>query len=661
MARLMRSLRRTWTAAVAAALFLQPLSVSPVLGATVARPPAHPKAAPAAPAACGASTLSFTQSSPLALPTGPVVLSSSLVVSGAGPYLFDLDLTANLTHTFSANLDITLTSPAGTVVTLTTDNGGGNDNVFNGTLWDDDADPGGALPYTTNAGLTTDRAYVNLTTATPMVPEEAMGAFIGENPNGTWTLTLSEDLAGDSGVLGSWTLDVTTFPVAPATSRLPTLTQSTMTALPTGPVTVITTLLVPGVTDPILDVDITTSIRHTSPADLDITLTSPAGTVVTLTTDNGGGNDDVFNGTRWDDDANPGGQVPYSTNDGLVTDHAYANLTLASPLVPEEALAAFMGENPNGSWTLTISDDLAGEGGFLGGWSLDIETFSCTAADLAITKSDGATTATPGATTTYTIVASNAGPSPASPARVTDSFPAACTGVTWTSVASGGAGGNTPAGSGDIDDAALSLPAGGSVTYTATCTISSSATGFLTNFAAVSSAVLDLAPENNHATDSDELRATTNLALTKALASPGAVQVGDDVTFTLTVHNEGPSDSTGAIVTDILPPGLGYVSNDCGAGFAAPALTWNVGPLAANASATCNLAVTISQAGTITNLARVAPADNDPIQEDDTGVAVVTSPVSVIEVPTLDTLGLAALLSLLVACATGLLRRRRRP
>jgi subtilisin-like proprotein convertase family protein len=50
------------------------------------------------------------------------VLTSTLMVSGAGPYLFDLDLTTQLTHTFARALDITLTTPAGTVVTLTTDN-----------------------------------------------------------------------------------------------------------------------------------------------------------------------------------------------------------------------------------------------------------------------------------------------------------------------------------------------------------------------------------------------------------------------------------------------------------------------------------------------------------------------------------------------------------
>ena len=105
-----------------------------------------------------------------------------------------------------------------------------------------------------------------------------------------------------------------------------------------------------------------------------MTLTSPAGTVVTLTSDNGGGSDNVFAGTVWDDDADPGGQVPYVTNDGLATDHAYVNNTLASPLVPEEAMAAFIGENPNGTWTLTVSDDDAVDGGSIDSWSLDLTT-----------------------------------------------------------------------------------------------------------------------------------------------------------------------------------------------------------------------------------------------------------------------------------------------
>ena len=89
-------------------------------------------------------------------------------------------------------------------------------------------------------------------------------------------------------------------------------------------------------------------------------------------------------------------------------------------------------------------------------------------ADLAITKTDGVTTATPGGSTTYTITASNAGPSNSPGTTVADTFPAPLT-CTWTCAGAGG-GTCTAAGAGNINDP-VTLPVGGSVTYTATCTI----------------------------------------------------------------------------------------------------------------------------------------------------------------------------------------------
>ena len=63
-----------------------------------------------------------------------------------------------------------------------------------------------------------------------------------------------------------------------------------------------------------------------------------------------------------------------------------------------------------------------------------------------------------------------------------DTFPASLT-CTWTCVGAGG-GTCTASGSGNINDT-VNLPAGGSVTYTASCTIAASATGTLTNTATV--------------------------------------------------------------------------------------------------------------------------------------------------------------------------------
>jgi hypothetical protein len=76
-------------------------------------------------------------------------------VSGLGTYLIDVDVTTFLQHASSQDLDVTITSPSGTVVTLTTDNGGTNANVFNGTTWNDKADPNGLVPYDTNDGMVT--------------------------------------------------------------------------------------------------------------------------------------------------------------------------------------------------------------------------------------------------------------------------------------------------------------------------------------------------------------------------------------------------------------------------------------------------------------------------------------------------------------------------
>ncbi len=333
--------------------------------------PSQRVAPPPAPPGFTATTTSFTQSTPTHIPPGPAVVTSTLNVSGAGPFLLDLDLFAAIPHTFASDLDITLMSPAGTIVTITTDNGSGNDSVYNGTLWDDDANPGGQVPYTTNNGMTTDHAYVNRTVATPLTPEEPFGAFVGENPNGIWTLTVSDDAGGDSGDVNIWRLDITTIGGTPPTISETFNSDTTAIAIP-DTTTVLKTITVSTACTYLMDLNLTTFITHTDNSDLDMTITSPSGTVVTLGTDNGSSNDNAFNGTFWDDDADTTGQVPYTTNTGLVTDHPYTNLVTATPLAPEEALAAFIGENPNGVWTLRIRDDATTDIGSFRSWQMNL-------------------------------------------------------------------------------------------------------------------------------------------------------------------------------------------------------------------------------------------------------------------------------------------------
>ncbi len=303
-------------------------------------------AAPQAPTGGGAT---YTNSTPVAIPDLSTV-NSTITVSGALPSLLDLNLRTFITHTFAGDLDITLTSPAGTVVTVTTDNGADNNNVFNGTDWDND----GATPVT-------DTVFANGVVETPLSPEESFAAFLGENPNGTWTLKITDDAGGDVGTLNAWSLSIGTLEVEPATVATTIDTVVPVPVPDAGGVTL--TLDVVGAARFLYDLQLTTFITHTKCADLDITLASPSGTVVTVTTDNGGNNDDVFEGTVWRDD----GAIP-------VTDFPYANNVVATPLVPEEPFAAFLGEDPNGTWTLSVFDDQGADSGTLVSWELAVNS-----------------------------------------------------------------------------------------------------------------------------------------------------------------------------------------------------------------------------------------------------------------------------------------------
>jgi subtilisin-like proprotein convertase family protein len=136
----------------------------------------------------------------------------------------------------------------------------------------------------------------------------------------------------------------------------------------------ISTLTVSSDIGRIVDLDLQLSIQHSANADLDILLVSPSGTNTVISSDNGASFDNVFNGTRFDDQAAQS-----------VTSFNFQNNVLASTLVPEGALAKFKGEEALGNWQLQIFDDSAGSTGNLSAWSLVITT--CTSPDYAILDS----------------------------------------------------------------------------------------------------------------------------------------------------------------------------------------------------------------------------------------------------------------------------------
>jgi uncharacterized repeat protein (TIGR01451 family) len=125
-------------------------------------------------------------------------------------------------------------------------------------------------------------------------------------------------------------------------------------------------------------------------------------------------------------------------------------------------------------------------------------------ADLKITVTDGKIAASAGTKNTYTIVVTNGGPSNVTSAIIQDTFPPSFNSVIFTASQTGGATGFTATGTGNINNT-VNMPAMSKIIYRATGTISTSATGSISDTASITSGVSDPNTANNTATDSDTL------------------------------------------------------------------------------------------------------------------------------------------------------------
>jgi subtilisin-like proprotein convertase family protein len=95
----------------------------------------------------------------------------------------------NVTHTWDADLRMTLRSPGGTVVPLVTNRGGSGDN-FNDTVFDDEA----ATPISAGTAPF----------AGAFRPESPLAVFDATPSAGTWTLNVADNAPADTGTLNSW-------------------------------------------------------------------------------------------------------------------------------------------------------------------------------------------------------------------------------------------------------------------------------------------------------------------------------------------------------------------------------------------------------------------------------------------------------------------------
>jgi subtilisin-like proprotein convertase family protein/subtilisin family serine protease len=136
----------------------------------------------------------WTQSNPLAIPDLGTV-SSSLIVSGMGNFITDVNVRLNIDHTMASDLTFFLISPTGKSTTLFARQGG-RQYDFDNVIFDDQAIVDEQLAMDTWTG-----------TILPFTP---LAQFEGDIANGEWRLLIEDGRAVDDGTLIDWSLEITT-------------------------------------------------------------------------------------------------------------------------------------------------------------------------------------------------------------------------------------------------------------------------------------------------------------------------------------------------------------------------------------------------------------------------------------------------------------------
>lgn len=552
--------------------------------------------------------------------------SSCAAASGSGNIATTATLLASGTATYT--ISATVTASSGTIANTVT---------ANPPAWITDASPAN------NTATDTD----NVVAAADLSITKTTASTFTVGSNATYTLTATN--SGPQSAAGTITVSDTlpaglTYVSATGTGWACSNASGTVTCTRAGPVTSGTTLpaitltvavgaaAAPSVTNTAtvasnttLDPDATDNSSSvtspvTVPTDLTIAKThtgnftqgqsgtysitvtnsggvASSGTVTVTDTLPAGLTPGTATGTGWT--CNTAGQtVTCTRSDALGGGASYPVISIPVTVAPNSALsltntASVSGGNDSNAGNNSSSDPTTING----------------VPDLTVAKTHSGNF-TRGATGSYSITVSNAGGAATSgTVTVTDTLPAGLTpstqsGTGWTC---GAAGQTITCTRSDALAAGASYPA-----ITLVVNVLQTAVASVTNTAAVSGGG-QTNTSNDSSSDPTTVVSSSDLSLSKTVNNPNPIQ-GQNVTFTITLTNTGPSNATNVVVTDVLPAGLTFVSATPSTGtYTSGTGAWAVASLTSGSSATLQIVALVSNTGTITNMAEVTASDQpDP-------------------------------------------------
>ncbi|HZY90699.1 MAG TPA: CARDB domain-containing protein, partial [Gemmataceae bacterium] len=225
-------------------------------------------------------------------------------------------------------------------------------------------------------------------------------------------------------------------------------------------------------------------------------------------------------------------------------------------------------------------------------------------ADLSLTNVVSNPTPNVGDPVSYTVTLTNNGTNTATNVTVGDALPAWLSGVTTNTSAGTYAGGvwTVP-----------SLAKGGSVTLTFNGTVNDPNAHTSTATVTHSDQFDPTTPDTASATETPR---QADLTVTNVVSNP-TPNVGDTVTYTVTLTNAGPNAASNVTVSDPLPAGLSNVLTTPAAGTSYAGGVWAVPTLASGGSVTLTFTGTVSDPNAHTSTATVTHSDQfDPTTPD---------------------------------------------